>query len=172
MLKLVLPLCALIVCTAAGIADKLRRRNRAKTIAAFLLVAQEISFRLQTDCPDTFEILRCCTDSKAGKSLHCLTETMVLLQAGEDLYTVWEERAALFCQKQHLTASEQAAAIQVIYLLGSMEKELLCHAYAGLIQRLQVYKEAAEQSDKTAGAASVKIGLLCGIGLGLLFWQP
>ncbi len=170
-MRQLLPILCFLLCTAAGLFDKMRRQRKAKIYAAALEIAQEIRYLLQTGCFDTLQILSLCAKTKSGEQLDCLQATLTAVLDGADLYETWETNLSAYCKKHRITQQEAVSLQQLVRLLGSMDYEKQCAAYEGVIQKLRTQKELSEQNQRVIGNASVKIGLLCGLGLGILLWQ-
>ncbi len=171
-MRLWLPLICVLLGTAAGVYDDLRRKKKAEIFAAFYDFAEEMLYLLQSGCYGTSEILERCAASKAGETLPCIKQTLTAVGEGEDLHLVWEEKCGAFCKANGIANADAAVLMRTVKLLGSMEHGYLCTALAGLKDKLQTLCTKAKEDRRIRGAASVKIGLLVGVGLGLLLWQP
>ncbi len=151
---------------------KYRKSKRAKLLSAAEETAKEILFLLQSGCCSTTEILIQTAHTKAGQTLSCFEKTLAAYEGGGDLYAAWRENAALFCDDNRLLRRDKALIRQLVLLLGSMELNRQVAAYENLANALAKEKEEAKRKSSVEGNAAVKVGLLCGLGLGLLFWQP
>jgi hypothetical protein len=159
----------LLLCTAGGLWYKRKQQKRERILKAAQQTAEEILFLLQCGCYSTLEILQALLPVE---ELPCIRTTLLAVQDGADLHQAWETECQLFCQKQHLNTQDAACIRQLVTLLGSMELTEQCAALEALQKRLQEKSALAAQKNKVDGNAAVKIGLLCGMGIGLLLWHP
>lgn len=171
-LRVILPLVCVAGGTAAGIYSRSKQLQKVKLLSALTDCIGEIRFLLQSGFYSTAEILDICVRTTAGEKLTCLGTTIEAVNNGEDLYEAWERESAAFCKQHGLDAPQTAVMEQMIRLLGSMDYAGQCAAFASLADKAALLRDAAQEKYSKNGMAAVKIGLLCGIGLGLLLWKP
>ncbi len=168
----IFPFFCAISCAVVGMYWKYRKSRRAKLLSAAEETAREILFLLKSGCFSTTEILSQTAHTKSGQTLSCLSKTLVDYESGGDLYAAWKENAGSFCEENSLSHRDRALILQLLLLLGSMELSRQIAAYESLADSLAKEKEEAKQKNSVEGNAAVTVGLLCGLGLRLLFWQP
>lgn len=171
-LELLLPFSCVLCCTGGGMMVRARQAKRVRILTALYDCTEEILFLLQSGMYDTGSILSACMKTEAGETLTCLSNTLARMEQGEDLYDAWEREAQIFCGQNAMEPKTVPVMRQMIRLLGSMDYTGQCSGYQLLLGRLGKLKEDAVKRQQTDGMTAVKIGLLSGIGLGLLLWNP
>ena len=171
-MNLAVPIIAVIFCLGWGICVKRRMRCHEKVLSAAYDLVCQMQYALRSEMLGTPELLEKAAKSDAGKVLTCFQAVLTAVDAGEDLYAAWERECAAFGAEKRLSETDAALIQKTVLLLGNLDYLGVCDAYAELAQALKQRKEYASEQNRVHGDASVKIGLLCGLGVGLLLWRP
>lgn len=171
-MNLLFPAAAFLLAAGFGAAAKIRMHRQVKIWSAAYAFCDRVRYALSGSCMPTIEILTEAADSSIGSVLTCLCTTLEKQRNGEDLYAAWEAEVAAFCKANGISSEDAVLLQKTVGMLGGLDLLGSCAAYDGLAESLRKRKELAVEKHQKQGTAAVKIGLLAGLGLALLLWQP